>query len=165
MLQSRLPSPKSPVTLSRIKKSHKFLLSISPYFSIQNSKMGDMEVPRMTERGVPPQIQKVWLHMYAKEARLRLKWFRKNEERLVEFAEKPSARTVPAEVYEKTKNDRRDRCQGIERHPRVHMNEPEPGLFDPRLIKNIMKPIDPAVTKLLYSGFIEVFRHIITKSI
>lgn len=106
----------------------------------------------LTERSIDPRKARVYADCYAKEARLRLKWFRKNEDRLVAFSEKPSARTVPAQLIEKSKEERQERYQDVEKHPRMHIGEPDPPPFDPRMIKHTMKPVDPLVKKLLYSG-------------
>ncbi|XP_071055639.1 protein SPMIP1-like [Onthophagus taurus] len=87
-----------------------------------------------------------------KEDRLRLAWFRKNEEKLTESANAPLQRQVPAELKEDLRNHRREYHNNKEFRPKVHIGDPDPPLVDPNAFYHVMKPIDPAVVKLLYGS-------------
>ncbi|KAF5270154.1 hypothetical protein FQR65_LT03368 [Abscondita terminalis] len=103
-------------------------------------------------RGIPPWNLNFWTDTYEKEARLRLKWFRKNEDRLVAYSEKPFSKTVPPEILNKIAEDRKEQYQKVEKHPRPHSSDPPPPLVDPRAIFNVMKPVDPVTERLIYTG-------------
>lgn len=103
-------------------------------------------------RGMDPSKIKIYTDAYEKEAHLRLKWFRKNEDRLEAYTAKPNSRTVPGEILDKIDSDRQERYQGIERYPRYPVEDVPPPLIDPNAIYNTMKPVDPTVTRLIYQG-------------
>ncbi|KAF5299348.1 hypothetical protein FQA39_LY02521 [Lamprigera yunnana] len=110
-----------------------------------------MEVQKKTFRGIEASKMNFWTDAIEVENRLRLKWFRKNEDTLVAYAEKPSSRTVPAEVLKKVADDRQKRYQGVERHGIRLIEEVIPPEIDPSAIYSTMKPIDPDIKKLLYA--------------
>ncbi|KAK5649449.1 hypothetical protein RI129_000478 [Pyrocoelia pectoralis] len=107
---------------------------------------------KRTNRGIDPSKMKIYTDSYEKENRLRLKWFRKNEERLVAYTEKPNTQTVPQEVIDEVANKRKISYQEAERYPRIHFDDAPPPLVDPNAIYNTMKPVDPDTKKLIYTG-------------
>ncbi|GLV44408.1 hypothetical protein CBL_10212 [Carabus blaptoides fortunei] len=104
-------------------------------------------------RGMPPAKENVWKHMYKKEALMKLKWFHKNQKRLVEDCEKKSLRNeLSPEVLEEVQKMRQDRYRNMERQGRMKAPDPELPDIDPYSIMHVMKPVDPKTKKLLYSS-------------
>ncbi|XP_074033958.1 protein SPMIP1 [Leptinotarsa decemlineata] len=103
-----------------------------------------------TQRGLDARLQKGWAHAIEKEAKLRLKWFRANEARLNEIANKPPSREVPEDVKNEYKKTLIESYQNVIKHPRIKTRDPDP--IDPSAFQGIMKPVDPAVRKLIYTG-------------
>ncbi|CAH1961584.1 unnamed protein product [Acanthoscelides obtectus] len=102
------------------------------------------------QRGIGPRLQKSWSHAIEKEDTLRLNWFRKNEVRLNEIANQPPTRSVPEEVKNEVEQIIVDNFRNADRKPRIKAYDDE--LIDPGALQSIMKPVDPAVTKLIYTG-------------
>lgn len=96
--------------------------------------------------------QRNWIESIEKENRLRLTWFRKNERRLEECAEKPSAREVPQELKDEVRETRQNTYRNAKKFPRIKTEDALPPAFDEDAILNVMRPIDPDIKKLLYMG-------------
>ncbi|CAG9818050.1 unnamed protein product [Phaedon cochleariae] len=103
------------------------------------------------QRGIDAHLEKGWAHAIEKENMLRLKWFRTNERRLNEISNKPPNRAVPEEVTEKYKEAIVDNYRNVIKNPRIKTGDADP-LIDPRAMQAIMKPVNPATTRLIYSG-------------
>lgn len=84
----------------------------------------------VTHRGIDLELQRGYANAIEKQERLRLKWFRKNEQRLNEIANKPISRAVPEEMKEKFKDDLIKSYQNVGKHPKIRVGDPEP--IDPR---------------------------------
>lgn len=95
---------------------------------------------------------KIWVDAVDKENRLRLSWFRKNEERLTASAEAPNARTVPQNLLDEAKEHRQNNYKNKEKHPYVRVDDAPPPKFDERAMYNIMKPMEPEVREILFRG-------------
>ncbi|CAG9772570.1 unnamed protein product [Ceutorhynchus assimilis] len=92
-----------------------------------------------------------WAKTIEKEAALRSMWFRKNEARLNENANKLiSSRAVPEEVKEKIKKNRIEAFQQIKKFPRIKTEDTVID-FEGNL-QDIMRPVNPEITKLIYTG-------------
>ncbi|XP_018330097.1 uncharacterized protein LOC108740312 [Agrilus planipennis] len=97
--------------------------------------------------------QQVYADAIATEDRLRMKWFKRNEQRLVEYAEQALPKKVTEEEKEKMISDRQERYQNVERKVRPRFSEGgEVPLIDPDAVYNVMRPVNPEVKSLLYAG-------------
>ncbi|KAJ8927765.1 hypothetical protein NQ314_019769 [Rhamnusium bicolor] len=83
----------------------------------------------MPQRGMDANLQKVWIAAVEKEDSLRLKWFRKNMQRLNDISNKEAHRTVPEEVKEKFKKDRIESFQNVIKYPRIKTEDAPPREF------------------------------------
>ncbi|KAJ8920534.1 hypothetical protein NQ315_005403 [Exocentrus adspersus] len=102
------------------------------------------------QRGLDPRTQKAWVSAIEKENQLRLKWFTKNMDRLNRIANKENTRKVPQEVKDKFDNDLVESYKNVQRFPKIKVDDAP--LIEPKAMQGIMKPVDPAVTKLIYTG-------------
>ncbi|XP_030748964.1 protein ATP6V1FNB-like [Sitophilus oryzae] len=91
-----------------------------------------------------------WATNIAKEAGLRAKWFKVNEKRLNEIANSVPSRVVPDEIKEEMKQNRIRGFQDLKKYPRIKTEEQVPEFTGN--LQEIMKPVDPAVKKLIYTG-------------
>lgn len=85
-----------------------------------------------------------------KEKTLRLKWFGKNEQKLEDYATRPNVRTVSNETKTKLEIIQQELLQQ-DRLPRKKTEDPIPAGYEGAEY-NIMRPVDPNTTKLLYKG-------------
>lgn len=84
-----------------------------------------------------------------KENVLRLKWFKKNEEKLQYLATRPNIRTVPPETLEKYDQIRKELIQ----NERLVKKKPPEIIPDCEgATKSVMRPVDPKLTSILYEG-------------
>ncbi|KAL1487746.1 hypothetical protein ABEB36_015582 [Hypothenemus hampei] len=91
-----------------------------------------------------------WTKTIEKEAALRSLWFRKNEARLNEIANKIPSKIVNEDVKEKIKQERLAAFQNSKKNIRIK-REPLTLDFNGN-IQDIMKPVNPAIKKLIYTG-------------
>ncbi|KAG5861316.1 hypothetical protein JTB14_017994 [Gonioctena quinquepunctata] len=82
-------------------------------------------MPTTTHRGIDARLQKGWAHAIEKENTLRLKWFRTNEARLNEIANKPPSKAVPEEVKTEFEKNRIESYQNMAKFPRLKAKEPD----------------------------------------
>lgn len=101
--------------------------------------------------------QKAYIDQIEKENRLRLEWFRRNIDRLKASVETPNSRTVPQELIDEVKESRRLNNETREKYPIVIAEDVPPPQYDEDAILNIMRPVDPAIKKILYQGNLEFF--------
>lgn len=80
----------------------------------------------ISQRGIDPKLQKGWATAIQKQDKLRLTWFRNNEKRLNEIANKPPSREVPEEMKQEFKQDLIKNYQNVEKYPRIKTNEADP---------------------------------------
>ncbi|XP_060526415.1 protein SPMIP1-like [Cylas formicarius] len=92
-----------------------------------------------------------WVKSVEKEAKVRSVWFRRNEERLNEIANQPPTRLVPDDVKGLVKQQRISAFRNARKYPRVKKDDsaPPPSHGVPQ---GVMKPVDPATTRLIYEG-------------
>lgn len=83
------------------------------------------------QRGIDPRLQKGWASAIEKQDKLRLTWFRNNEKRLNEIANKAPSREVPEEMKREFKENLIKNYQNVEKYPRIKTNEADPPI-DPR---------------------------------
>lgn len=84
-----------------------------------------------------------------REKVLRLKWFRKNEENLELLATRPNIRKVSSqtlEKYDKLREDLAHQDRNVRRKMQDVLIEYEGAKY------NVMKPVDPNVTQIIYKG-------------
>ncbi|KAJ8941143.1 hypothetical protein NQ318_004263 [Aromia moschata] len=105
----------------------------------------------MPDRGIDARLINAYVDAIEKEDKLKLKWFRKNEERLNAIANKPTTKAVPEEVKEKFKQDRIDAYTNAIKNPRVKTEDSPPRKV-PGALQGVMRPVDPSVTRLIYTG-------------
>lgn len=90
-----------------------------------------------TERGINPALQKGWAHAIEKQELLRLTWFRNNEKRLNEIANKPPSRVVPESMKQEVKENLKKNFRDVEKHPNIKTTDPDPpippGAYESRL--------------------------------
>lgn len=79
-----------------------------------------------TERGIDPRLQKGWSHAIEKQELLRLTWFRNNEKRLNEIANKPPSRVVPESIKREVKENLKKNFRDVEKHPKIKTSDPDP---------------------------------------
>ncbi|XP_076258399.1 uncharacterized protein LOC143195276 [Rhynchophorus ferrugineus] len=91
-----------------------------------------------------------WAKTIEKEDALRAKWFKINEKRLNEIANKIQSRVVPEEIKESMKQNRIAAFQNLKKFPRIKTEDQVPEFAGK--LQGIMKPIDPAIKKLIYTG-------------
>ncbi|XP_072383380.1 protein SPMIP1-like [Diabrotica undecimpunctata] len=99
-------------------------------------------------RGIDPKLQNGWIYSIQREDKLRLRWFRKHEERLNEIANKSCSRIVPEEDKEKFAQEMIESLRNTQRFPRKKIDELEPR--EPSALHDYMKPVDPDLKKVLY---------------
>lgn len=109
----------------------------------------DHKVPE--PRGVPLGQQRLWAYTIQKEDKLRLKWFKKNESRLDEIANKVFLRQVPEEVRDEMKQRTMNCLKNVEQKHTV-VKEEEPPIVEDSALTNIMRPVPKEVKDLLYSS-------------
>lgn len=80
----------------------------------------------LNQRGIDPRLQKGWSNAIEKQEKLRLSWFRNNEERLNEIANKPPSREVPQEMKQDVKDTLKKNFQNVEKHPKIKTTDPDP---------------------------------------
>ncbi|CAH1381209.1 unnamed protein product [Tenebrio molitor] len=101
-------------------------------------------------RGIPLSQQRLWKYSIEKEDKLRLKWFKTNEARLDEIANKVHLRQVPDEVKEEMKERMLNYFEDQDKHPPPP--ELEPSIIDENAIHSIMRPVDKKTRDLLYAS-------------
>ncbi|XP_057667361.1 protein ATP6V1FNB-like [Diorhabda carinulata] len=99
-------------------------------------------------RGIDPKLEKGWIHSIEREDEVRLKWFRKHEERLNEIANATCSRTVPEEAKEKFAKGLIENFRNVQRFSRKKVEEAE--LISPGKLMDIMRPVDHEVKKMIY---------------
>lgn len=97
-----------------------------------------------------PIAQQCWIASIEKENFLRLKWFHRNESRLEEIANKINTKTVPQHLLDELREKRIDNYRNATRHV-VLKKEIEPPLVA-EVERGIMRPVEAAVTRLIYTG-------------
>lgn len=107
---------------------------------------------KKTTRGIAIDQQRQWMHSINKEEKLRLIWFQKNEPRLTATANRENARKVPAQVKEDTKQNILSTFQDYERRTTPKAEDIPPRLVDEDALHHIMRPVDKAVTDLIYAS-------------
>ncbi|KAF7274784.1 hypothetical protein GWI33_012553 [Rhynchophorus ferrugineus] len=105
-----------------------------------------------------------WAKTIEKEDALRAKWFKINEKRLNEIANKIQSRVVPEEIKESMKQNRIAAFQNLKKFPRIKTEDQVPEFAGK--LQGIMKPIDPAIKKLIYTAItgrqvVQVFKEIL----
>ncbi|KAJ8977996.1 hypothetical protein NQ317_004541 [Molorchus minor] len=80
----------------------------------------------MTQRGLDANLINAFIDSIEKADKLKLKWFRRNEQRLNDIANKPATRTVPEDVKEKFKQDRVDQYTNAIKYPKIHTEDAPP---------------------------------------
>lgn len=78
------------------------------------------------QRGIDPSLQKGWAHAIEKQEKLRLKWFRNNENRLNEITNQPHSKKVPEDLKLEVKETLKRNFQNVEKFPRIKTADPDP---------------------------------------
>ncbi|XP_044262954.1 protein ATP6V1FNB-like [Tribolium madens] len=112
-----------------------------------------MDEKKRTMRGIPLDKQRLWSYFIEIEEKLRLKWFKKNEARLDEIANKVHLRQVPDEVKEELKERMNNYFKTIEKRHTV-MHDDAPPIVEEAALQSIMRPVDKHVKDLLYASAI-----------
>lgn len=120
-------------------------------------ELKNLVVNKMAKRGgLDIGKQKHWIESIEKEKKLRLSWFRNNEQRLKECAEKTNSRIVPQHVKDDVKESRQTLYRSIKKYPITKPEDPPPLSVDDDAIVNVMRPVDPEEKNLLYCGIIQI---------
>lgn len=115
--------------------------------------LNEMEEKKPLMRGIPLGKQRLWKYFIEIEDKLRLKWFKKNEARLDEIANKVHLRQVPEEVKEELKERMLNYFKSIE-HKHAVPQEQIPPIVEEGALHNIMRPVDKKIKDLIYSNTI-----------
>lgn len=101
-----------------------------------------------------PIAQQCWISAIEKENFLRLKWFHRNETRLEEIANKNNTKTVSKHLLDELKQKRIDNYTNATRQVVLKQEiEPPPVVAAAQdSVRGIMRPVDPKVTNLIYTG-------------
>lgn len=78
------------------------------------------------ERGIESHLQKGWVNAIQKQQKLRLNWFRNNEKRLNEIANKPLSREVPEDMKKDVKETLKRNYQNVEKFPKIKTTDADP---------------------------------------
>lgn len=77
-------------------------------------------------RGIDLRMHKEWTRAIDKQEKLRLTWFRNNEKRLNEIANKSLSREVPEEMKQEVNETMKKTYQNLEKFPKVKTTECDP---------------------------------------
>ncbi|RZC35475.1 uncharacterized protein BDFB_000526 [Asbolus verrucosus] len=105
-------------------------------------------------RGITPEQQKLWVYQIEKEDKLRLKWFKKNEKRLEDIANRKNIREVSKKIHDEVKDKMLHYFQNREMHVVPPPNEDFmiPIAIDEDALYNIMRLVPKEVRNLLYAS-------------
>lgn len=95
-----------------------------------------------------------WKDSVGKEEMLRLKWFTNHENIYVDNLVEPIKHKVPDAIKAELQKTRQDYHLNRDYIPVKRFDEPEPPVVDPMAIKEIMRPVDPEIKQIIYSGMI-----------